>query len=164
MPADVAAPLLAVLYLVPGLALLWASGLLEPTPTGALAAAGLGYVAGLAAVLLAGVLLLCAGVPVTIPTLVVVAVVLTAAGVGAALRDGRRPPWPLPRVVVPAPRTWNVERWIVTVTLVVLAVYAVLGYNAAVEQPLTAWDSWSIWGRKAILLSQTGTLPTFFLT
>src|SRR4051812_25117010 len=131
MRADLAPLLVTALYVVPGALLLWALGIVRATPAGVLAGLGLAYVTGLVAVLLIGIALLCAGVPVGTLAIVAVSGALSACAGALALRGGRLrdaslrlPAWrPL--------RGWRGEHWIAAATIVALIVYATIGYRAA---------------------------------
>src|SRR4051812_3800065 len=118
MRADLAPLLVSGVYLVPGLLLVWALGLVRATPGGVLAGLGLGYVVGVAAVLQCAIVLLCLGVAVRTPVITLIAAVLSVGALAAALRWRRRPG--LGRLGWPAVRAWPVERWIVVVTLAAL--------------------------------------------
>jgi len=63
-----------------------------------------------------------------------------------------------------AARRVGFDRWVAITVLLALGVFAVLTFRWARVQPLEAWDSWSIWARKATLLYDFGHLPSAFFT
>ncbi|HVP01137.1 MAG TPA: hypothetical protein VMT10_01100, partial [Solirubrobacteraceae bacterium] len=106
------------------------------------------------------------GLPFRARTLVVVAGGIGAAGLMiAAWRQredpARRPPGPRggQRPAGPRLRGRPPESYAVTLTGLALAAYLVVGLLASRVLPLAAWDSWSIWARKADLVFVHGTLP-----
>lgn len=162
MRADLGPYLADGVLAIAGLGLLHGLGLVRPGGRGALAALGLAYLTGVAAVGLIAVALLATGVPVSLPTILVVCALLTAAGVAAAWRrDGppRRPERPsLPRL-----RGRSADFWFVTGFTGLFGGYAVAGFLSAMVTPLTGFDGWSIWSRKARMLLDASGLPTEFL-
>jgi hypothetical protein len=149
---------LAALFGVSGLCLLDGAGLLRRTPLGVVAAAGLAYLTGAAACGLLLVALLVLGAPFTLFTVVLVAVAVGAAG--AALGRMRR------RddggAGVPTRRLGHVDRVALAAFAALLAVFALKGLRSTVNVPLAVWDSWSIWTRKAVLLTEFDELPLQF--
>ena len=106
------------------------------------------------------------GIPFGLPAFV--AVSLATAVLGLAVRrkwlHGQRPRFRLPaRAELDAGiRRVPLQAWIALPTLAAFLYYAEEGIQATRWRPLTEWDSWSIWSRKAEVLFHTGTLPTDF--
>jgi hypothetical protein len=152
------------LFLLAGYGVLNAIGFLRNSLWDLVAAVGLAFLAGLSFVLTIGIALLTVGVPFGLPTFV--ALSLATAVLGLAVRrdwlGGLRPR----RVSVPAVRDGlrrvYPQAWLAIPTIVAFLFYASEGTQALRWRPLVEWDSWSIWGRKGVLLYYTGTLPVDF--
>jgi hypothetical protein len=160
--AELSALVIAVAFLWAGYGILWGAGALTPSPASFAGAAGLAYVLGLASTLMAGVLLICLGLPMNLPAFALVSFVVGSAGAGIGLgRSGWRSSlrWPVAR---PIAKACSVERVLVAFVCAILAVGAVLGYRSARVMPLADWDSWSIWARKGTILFDHGTLASSF--
>jgi hypothetical protein len=61
-------------------------------------------------------------------------------------------------------RSVSLQVWLAIVAIAGFAVYAGYGFAAAGVKPLSEWDSWSIWGRKATALFYDGSLPVHMFT
>ena len=158
MAPELAAALVAVVALSVGLGVLRALGL-ATTPRAMLPAAGLAYVTGIVAIGLPTLVLLAAGVAVDLVTVALVALAVGAVAWGVGLRRKR----PLGDGNGADARPWTrLDRAAVVVFLVALAAMAVVGGMAASVTPLSHWDAWSIWGRKAVVLTQWSQLPVPF--
>jgi hypothetical protein len=160
MATDLAAALIAVAFLFAGYGLLAGAGALSGALWPAVGAVGLAYMAGLAATMMVAIALAVLGVAVHVVTFALISLVVGATGIALALRRAG-PRWRPHRPAVTGGR-WTVERVVVAVILVALLVVAVLGYRWARPMPLTAWDAWSIWARKATILLDYGRLPSGF--
>jgi hypothetical protein len=169
MRADLAPLAATVLYLLPGFGVLAALGMLRPTATGALAAAGLAYITGVAAVLLPAIAVTTLGVPLDLVGIIVIAIVVAAGGFAVARtrsgtgvdRAGGTARHRAARVRLRRP-DWGMETWAAIVLAAALAVYAVIGYVGTTVEPLAGWDAMSIWARKALLLVEYGRPTTEF--
>lgn len=162
MSAELSALVIAVAFVWVGYGILWGAGALTPNLASSVGAAGLAYVLGLAAILMAGVLLICLGLPMNLPAFGLVSFVLGAAGARIGVRrSGWRPSpsWSLGRPVIKA---WSAERLLGAFVCAILIVGAVLGYRSARVMSLADWDSWSIWARKGTILFDHGTLASSF--
>jgi hypothetical protein len=51
---------------------------------------------------------------------------------------------------------WGAEQWIAAAFVAAIAAYATVGYAGASVEPMGVWDSFSIWSRKALLLTEFG--------
>jgi hypothetical protein len=164
MRAELAPFAVDVLLALAGLGILLGIGLVPRRPATMLAALGLAYLTGTAVVSVALIALLTIGVPFTLWTFFVV--VFACAGIGAwAWR--RRPPdptspdrrwWRLPW------RSWPADVWIVGAFVLLFGAFAAVGMASASKMPLGAWDAWSIWARKAQMLSGHDSLVGEFWT
>ena len=152
MRADLGPVIANLGFLAVGVAILLATRLVRWSPREVLAALGLGYLAGVAAVILALIALTCAGVPFTLQTIAGTMVLLTAAGLAVGWRrrrtGGRETAAPAARL----------DRWLVGVFLALFAVFVIVGALRASRQPLSDWDAWAIWTPKAIGLVQSDEL------
>jgi hypothetical protein len=122
-----------------------------------LASSGLAYLAGVASTLLLGILLLTLGVTITLPAFVVMALLLGALGVVLARRRGACED-AAPRASTATRR----EKLVIGAACGVLLAVLVLGLLDAGVRPLSDWDSWSIWTRKAAVLTSGGLDPRVF--
>jgi hypothetical protein len=155
-----------VLFLLAGFGVLNAVGLLRPKAVDLFAAAGLAFLAGVSIVMLTGILVLCLGLSFRLPAFVIVSLVIAAAGLLA------RREWlgmfHRPRLSAAGLgdrlRRAGFQAWLAAATLLGFAVYAGYGFAAAGVKPLTEWDSWSLWGRKATALFYDGSLPVDMFT
>lgn len=125
-------------------------------------ALGLAYLTGTAVVSLALVVLLTVGVPLTLWTFFVVVLLCVCAG---ALRSRR----PFPPRSGPGPhwwqlswRSWPVGVWVTGAFALLFGAYAVVGALSALDMPLMGGDAWTIWARKAQMLSVHDSLLTQF--
>lgn len=141
-------------YVIVGLALLWALGVIEARVRDGIAALGLAFLTGIAAVTLPLVALLVAGVPVTLATAAVVAAVelacACAAGVVLRRRDRLSP---LPELALSLRRG---ERW-VWVGGGLVALYFLTEAVAMRRLPV-AFDAAHIWTFKATALTYASEL------
>jgi hypothetical protein len=163
MRADLAPLAATALYLLPGFGVLAALGMVRPTPAGALAATGLAYVTGVAAVLLSAIALTSLGVPLDLIAVTGIAGAVTLAGfaIAASRRERTAAGDDVPlrarvaRVWLPRPER-SVEAWAAIALVAALVVYAVIGYVGTTVEPLAGWDAMSIWARKALLILEFG--------
>jgi hypothetical protein len=104
------------------------------------------------------------GVPFTLETFVIVALLcILASGIRTWERPGEETPkgeawWGRPW------RSWPPEVWIVVVFILVFGAFALLGFSSAFVMPVTEWDAWSIWTRKAQMLTEHDSLVAGFWT
>ncbi len=153
MRGEVASFGVDLLILLGGFGILSAIGL---RPGGALSAfgmAGLAYLAGSAVIPLALTLLLVLGIPFAVVTFLLVALACIAVGVWrawgsfdwrpAGVASGLRS-W----------RSWSVDSWVVAAFVVAFAGFAVIGLLNALESPMIEGDAWTIWARKAQVLTE----------
>jgi hypothetical protein len=163
MRADVAPFAVDLLLALAGLGVLFAIGLVPRGPTMVLAALGLGYLTGSAIVPLALTVLLVVGIPFTLTTFAVVVAACIGAGL---LRLWLRPPDRSPRSGVPiwrrSWRSWTIDAWVVGIFVVLFGAFALVGMATAWKLPIVEWDAWSIWARKAQMLTGHDTLVTNF--
>lgn len=147
------------LLVLAGYGVLLGLGIVRLTLRSALPALGLAYLAGVCAVFLVGVALLVAGVGFHLPLFTATCLVFMVGGVLLGARAsslsregelGRDPA--LPRVVKPS----------LTILGLLTAGYLVVLLLAAAVQPMDAWDAWSIWTHKAMLLAHFDGLPERF--
>jgi hypothetical protein len=149
-----------------GLAILLAIGLVPRQPRAMIAALGLAYLTGAAVVPIVLIALLAVGVPFTLETFAVVLVVVLCICAGLLRwrawpeeppgRDDAwwRRPW----------RSWPLDFWVVGAFAVLFGAFATIGMLSAFEMPLTEWDAWSIWARKAQMLAEHDSLLGGFWT
>lgn len=183
MRAELGPFVLVAGYCLAGMGVLAALGFVRANPLGVVAALGLGFMVGVAVVLLAGIVLLCVGLSVGLGVLAVLAAVVAASGLAVAWRRAApirlglrrpRPPsftetrsWAAKRSPADVPRALRklgVDRLVAGAVVAALAVFAVATVRWARVQPLHEWDSWSIWARKGTLLFAFERMPTAFLT
>ena len=137
-----------VLVAAPGLALLYAMGLVRARPIAIAAAAGPGFVLGLGVVGLPLIVLVVLGVPVGAPTsLVVLAAVTVTLGLAAVCRHRRERPRPASEAGGERPPA--VEMAVERLLLGVGAVYLVLGTLAFTHVPMM-WDDANTWSLKGL--------------
>ena len=165
MQADIASFGVDALLAFAGLWVLVGIGLVPLRGTSMLAALGLAYMTGCALVPVLLVALLAVGVPVTLVTFFFVVLVCVVGG-GFAGRhshmDARQSSvaWRWLR----SWRAWPAETWVTIVFVVLFGVYSVIGMLGVFDSSLVAWDSWSIWARKAQVLSLHDSLIHDFFT
>jgi hypothetical protein len=123
-----------------------------------LAAAGLAYVAGAAGVMTVVIVLMVAGVGLSLQLFAGVCVVLALPFAATLVR---RSAWriDLPRPSVARLREAGPECWIVIGAAVLFGLFALAGLVSIGNRPLSESDSWSIWGRKGVLLFFEPRLP-----
>ncbi len=166
MGSDLAPFVVDLLLAVAGLGLLFAIGLVPLRPAPLLAALGLGYILGTAAVPVALIALLVIGVPFNLGTFLVV--VALCVGAGLVRLWQQRPPVAPPTATEPSwwrqPwRSWPVDAWVIVGFVVVFGAFALFGLISVWKAPIVEWDAWSIWARKAQMLTGHETLvPDFF--
>ncbi len=150
MPAELLVLGLHALVLAPGYALLRLLGLLPSRGPSIAAASGLAYLAGVAILVLAQVVLLPFGVPVTL-------VVPAAVGIGVcgAAAMARRPA-PRPDGGGRSAPESPVLRRAVVLGLGVLGVVILIGVIGARSTPIPAFDAWAQWMPKTQVLAQGG--------
>jgi hypothetical protein len=151
-----------LLLALAGLGVLAATGLVPRRASAMVAAFGLAYLTGTAVVPLVLIALLTLGVPFTLETFFVVVLVCIGIGAWRWWRDpGDRSPrgpawWRRPW------RSWPADVWTAGAFVLLFGAFAVLGLVTAFHMPLTQWDSWSIWARKAQMLTGHDSLVTGF--
>lgn len=163
MRADLAPFGVDLLLMAAGLGVLAAIGLVPKRAMSMLGALGLAYLTGSAAVPMALVATLVVGIPFTLVTFLLIVILCVGAGIvrwrksasSSSTTDLRQ--WQ-------NLRAWPVETWVVAVFVVVFAVYWTIGMFGAFKMPLTAWDAWSIWARKAEMLTVHDSLFGGFFT
>lgn len=140
------------LFLIAGHGILLGLGLTSLRARPLLASSGLAYLTGAAGTLLPAIALLAAGGTLTLPVFAALSLVLGA--VGAALAWRRRSPEP------PVPEggggPTRAEAVLIGLALLALAACLIVGLLDAGARPLADWDSWSIWTRKAAVLTSAG--------
>lgn len=143
------------LWLV-GAAILLASGILSLDRRSLLVWSGAAYLVGTAAVGLVLTVALVAGIGVSSRNVVLAIVAVTVVGVGA---------WRLRRVPPLPPATQRAgDRFVKIAAAAVFALFLFAGSALALVQPIENWDGWAIWGVKALLLYDHGTIPPQFVT
>lgn len=156
------------LLLLAGFGVLLACGAVELSTRGALAAAGLAFLVGVASVLMVTVALMVVGVPALLPTVAVVSVAVAGAGLLLARRGGglprrdRRAAASAGRNVWERLRATSLDRWIVTAFAVAFGAFALAMLLDAAVTTITAYDAWTLWIRKALVLYHFGTPPAAF--
>jgi hypothetical protein len=147
-----------------GLGVLVAIGLVPRRASALLPALGLAYLAGASVVPVVLIALLVVGVPFTLETFAVV--VAACIGLGALRWRGRPPqeapardpwwrrPW----------RSWPADVWVVGAFVALFGAFAAIGMLSALRMPLDEWDAWSIWARKAQMLTLYDSLVGEFWT
>jgi hypothetical protein len=157
MRADVAPFVLDLLLGVGGLGLLVGFGVVPIRASSMLAAFGLAYLTGAAAIPLVMTILVIIGIPFTIVTFAIV----TLACISGMWFGLRRPAPPTPATEPwwrQHPRSWQAERWVVVAFILAFGTFAVVGMLDAFSLPLLGWDSWAFYGRKAEMLTWYDTL------
>jgi hypothetical protein len=147
------------LLVLAGEGILLALGIVRRSVRDMLAAAGLAYLVGIAAVMPIGIAALAAGSSFGVAAFVAVCALL---GLGGAWARGTGAPgnWSGHRADAPGPS----ERKGLIVLAVLCACYVLVLVAVSVGQPLDDWDAWSIWSRKAIILTELGGLSSEFFT
>lgn len=164
MRAELAPFAVDVLLAFSGLGILLAIGLVPWRASSMAAAFGLAYLTGTAVVPVALIALLTVGVPLTIETFLVVAFVCVCVGaLGWRRRAGDPAPPAAPWWRRPW-RSWSPDVWIGGAFIFLFGAFAVVGMLTAFELPLTEWDAWSIWARKAQMLTGHDSLVGEFWT
>jgi hypothetical protein len=141
------------LYVIAGAALLSALGVLRTDPRGLLWAIGPAYVAGLALVTLVFIVLLVIGIPLVLPTLIVVPLVL-AGGLGYLGLRRRGTAIALPRAL---PFTSRGERALVLGLGALLVLYLLFAGTSMKDLP-TNWDPAHMWYLRGSALYHFGGL------
>lgn len=166
MRATVGPILLHLLILLAGLGMLRLAGIVPRLwSLRALAAGGLAYLCGVAALMSLSILLLVIGGPFSLVTIVLICVLLAsplAIDVPALARTRR--------IGLPSrerAREWwselGMERRLVALTVLVFLVLAIIGLLTLSGQPIdreAGFDTWNLWMRKASLLFFDTHLPT----
>lgn len=165
MHADIASFGVDAMLAFAGLWILIGIGLVPLRGASVLAALGLAYMTGTALVPVLLVALLVIGVPVTLVTFFIVVLACVVAG-GFAARNSRidvsqnSAAWRWLR----SWRSWPAETWVIVGFVALFGAYSVIGMLGVYESPLVGWDSWSIWARKAQVLSLHDSLFHGFFT
>lgn len=154
MHADLASFGVDAMLAFAGLWLLIGIGLVPLRGVSVLAALGLAYMTGAALVPVLLVALLVIGVPVTLVTFFIVVLACVVGGGFAArnspvavTQDSTAWRW------LRSWRSWPAETWVMVVFVALFGAYSVIGMLGVYESPLGGWDSWSIWARKAQVLT-----------
>jgi hypothetical protein len=151
-----------LLLLAAGFGIVNAVGVLAPSLRGVLAVTGLAYLAGVALVMIVGIALLTVGVAFTLPPFTAISLLVAVCGLAARrdwLREFRTPRWKKPELHRPS---MSVYGWIPLITLTLAGATSVVVLRAVGFRPLSEWDGWSIWTRKAEALFYFGNLSTDF--
>lgn len=164
MRADLAPFVVDLLLALAGFGVLLAIGIVPQRGTEMLAALGLAYLAGAAVVPIVLILLLVIGIPFTLATFAVVVLACVAAGLVGTWRRGVEPPPPSDAWWRRSWRQWPRETWVVIAFLVLFGLFALAGLISASQMSLTEWDAWSIWARKAQMLTGHDSLVGEFWT
>lgn len=151
-----------VLLVVAGQGVLLGLGLTALRVRTLIASAGLAYLAGVASTLLIGILLLALGGTLNLPIFVLLAVLLAAGGAALAIRRGRAARAAPAEERAPRIRMSRAQMAVIGFGLALLAAILVVGLLDAGVRPLSDWDSWSIWTRKAVVLTSGGLDPRVF--
>jgi hypothetical protein len=162
--ADLAPFAVDLLLALAGLGVLASIGLVPRRASAMVAALGLAYLTGTAVVPLVLIVLLVIGIPFTIETFVVV--VLACIGIGALRahsgpeerEPARQPWWRQPW------RSWPIEVWVAGACIGLFVLFVTVGLLSALRMPLDEWDAWSIWARKAQMLTLYDSLASGFWT
>jgi hypothetical protein len=157
--------LLHLLILLAGLGLLRAGGVVPRAfSTRALAAGGLAYLCGLAAVLTLSILLLALGGPFNLATFVVICLLL-ASPLALDLRAIAHAKWAPPQWLASPRAYWReagLEWRLVAATMVAFVAVGVVGILTLSGQPIdreAGFDTWNLWMRKANLMFFGSHLP-----
>jgi hypothetical protein len=147
--------------LAAGFGILWAAGVLrELTPRRMLAAAGLAYLAGVAVVMVVLIALVVIGVPLSLGLFVAVGVVAALPAL-AGLRHRSAWEWLHVREGL---RGLDLEGRVVAALLAGVALLGLVGIYSAGVMPLSEFDAWQLWTRKAIMLFYEPHLPVQLFT
>jgi hypothetical protein len=131
-------------YLVAGMGVLSLIGVLRGAGPGrVLAAGGLAYLCGLVAILLACNLLVVVGVPFTLGSFGIVALVLALPALLRVPRQLTKPP---------ALAELGSEGWFAAATLAAVGLMALAAVLAMRDASLSQYDAWNLWTRKALFL------------
>jgi hypothetical protein len=142
------------LLIIAGQGVLLAIGITRIQVRTLLASVGLAYLVGTASTMLIGILLLTLGVELRLPVFVVLALALGALGVVLTMRRGAgREPEP---EQLARPRPSRGQMIFIGLSIALLVVVLVEGLLDAGVRPMSDWDAWSIWTRKAIVLTSHG--------
>lgn len=163
MRTDIAPFGIDLMLAIAGLGILAVAGLLPGRLSSILGALGLAYMTGAAIVPLVLAALLAVGVPLNLPLFTVI--VLVCAAIGALRwRPGGAASFSISiRGPLASWRTWPTDTWIVAAFCAIFGGYWVIGLLSTAVMPLNGWDAWSIWARKAEMLTVHNSLiPGFF--
>lgn len=162
MRAELAPFAVDLLLALAGIGVLLAIRVVPLSTPDMLGALGLAYLTGSAIVPLVLAVLLVVGIPLALETFfVLVLICLVVGGLrsrgapnnhAAAEAGWRRQPW----------RFWPADVWVTGAFLVLFGGFAVVGLLSAFEMPLLGGDAWTIWARKAQMLTVHGNLVTGF--
>ncbi|MBN9623598.1 MAG: hypothetical protein J0H06_11705 [Actinobacteria bacterium] len=150
-----------LVLLLGGFGVLSAIGIRPGGLLSALGMAGLAYLAGSAVVPLALTLLLVVGIPFTLETFLVVVLLCVAVGIWRGwgsftwrwdIGANRQGPW----------RSWPVDTWVIAAFVAAIAAFAVVGLLNALVEPMVSGDGWTIWARKAQILTEHDSLWSGF--
>jgi hypothetical protein len=147
----------SLLFVAAGLGVLLAVGLVQMRLRTLLAASGLAYLVGAASTVLIGIVLVVVGGELNLPLFVVLALLL--GGGGAFLAWRRRPavdPTHQSAVEAAGSAPMRSHKVLIVVASALLVALLVVGLVDAGVRPLSDWDSWSIWTRKAVVLTSSG--------
>ena len=142
-----------------GFGVLLTIGLTPRRPLQALGAIGLAYMVGAAVVPLVLTVLLVLGVPFTFLTFILIVIACVLPG---AWRLARATPRQRPKPV--GRRAWPPETWVIVAFVLAFGTFCVVGFLNAVHAPLVEWDAWTIWMRKARVLTEHDSLWHSYFT
>lgn len=170
MTAYLGLALLDLLLLAAGLGVLVGLGQLDASPRSLAAGAGLGFLTGLASVLMLAITLMSVGVPFGPITVTVLSLVLGVGGALLAHRRGGLRPSPAASEARSAVRAGvkarlravSADRWAVVAFASAFGAFALVGFADAAVTQITGWDAWTMWARKATVLYYFGGLPPEF--
>jgi hypothetical protein len=160
-------PALAHLALLgAGFGVLRLTGQLAPlSPGRLLASVGLAYMAGVAAVMTALIVLMVIGVGISLPLFAVVCALFALPAAVAVVRPAN---WSAGfarrRRRLGDLRALSLEHWGAAAIVAFLAVVVITGISAARHEPLDEFDNFLIWANKAVVLYHYGDFPAAFLS
>jgi hypothetical protein len=146
------------LFIIAGHGVLLALGVTRLRVRTLLASTGLAYLVGAASTLLLGILLLAVGGELKIPVFTALALLLGAGGSALAVRRGAGSA----ENERAGTRMSRSQMAGIGLGCALLIALLVVGLLDAGVRPLSDWDAWSIWTRKAIVLTSGGLDPRVF--
>jgi hypothetical protein len=158
--------LLHVGFATSGLGVLRAAGVVEKVWSfRTLAALGLAYLLGIAAVIATAIILLVIGLPFTNLTIALLIIAFTLLLAPTTLRElprAKLPALPTRAALMRRVREMPAEQVALCVLAVAFVVFALIGLYAVSNRPIGSgeYDAWNLWARKANLMFQGSHLPT----